>query len=161
MKNIYSYSALDINGERVGLSRYKQKVILIVNTASQCGYTKQYANLQSLYEKYKDKGFTILAFPCNQFANQEPGSEKEISDFCKSNYGVTFPLFSKINVNGKNIHPLFRYLSENATGVLGSKFLKWNFTKFLINKNGEVIKRFSPSTVPEKIEPEIIQLLES
>lgn len=158
-KTIYLFSALDIQQNRVSLARYEGKVVLIVNTASQCGFTKQYAGLQELYEKYKDQDFVILGFPCNQFANQEPGTETEISNFCRSNYGVTFPLFAKINVNGADAHPLYKFLTETAPGFLGTKAIKWNFTKFLINKEGMVVKRFSPSTLPEKLVPEIEALL--
>jgi len=158
-QTIYNFSARTITGELRSLARYKEKVLLIVNTASKCGFTKQYSGLQALFDKYNDRGFEILAFPCNQFANQEPGDSSEISNFCKLNYGVTFQLFEKIDVNGKNTHPLFVYLSENAPGILGTNFIKWNFTKFLINKEGMPIKRFSPSTTPEKLEAEILALL--
>lgn len=158
-KTIYDFKAIANNGKEVQLSDYKGKVLIIVNTASNCGFTKQYSALQTLYEQYKDKGFEILAFPCNQFANQEPGSDKEISQFCKSNYGVTFPLFSKILVRGKNPHPLFQFLASEKPGLLNAKTIRWNFTKFLVNKKGEPVKRYTPSTSPEKIIPDIEKLL--
>ncbi len=158
-QNIYSFSATDISGEIVSLAKYQNKILLIVNTASNCGFTKQYAGLQALYEKYKTNNFDILAFPCNQFANQEPGDEHQISNFCKSNYGVTFKIFQKIDVNAENAHPLFKYLQKAAPGLLGTHFIKWNFTKFLISKAGIPVKRYSPSTIPEKIEQDIIKLL--
>ncbi len=157
--NIYTFNVKTINGLPLSLTRFKGKVVLIVNTASQCGFTKQYGSLQCLYEQFKDKGFEILAFPCNQFAGQEPLEGDKISDFCKMNYGVTFPVFDKINVNGANADPLFEYLQEMTPGLLGSKFIKWNFTKFLIDKNGIPVSRYSPMTLPEKIEPDILKLL--
>ncbi len=156
---IYNFKAIDNKGVEVSLSKYKNKVLLIVNTASQCGFTKQYAALQELYDNYQSKGFEILAFPCNQFGGQEPGSDEEISTFCKLNYGVTFPLFKKIEVNGKNAHPLFDFLKNNAPVFLNMKEVKWNFTKFLIDKNGKPVDRFSPTTNPEKIAPKIEKFL--
>ncbi len=158
-KTVYDFKATTNNGKEVLLSYYREKVLLIVNTASNCGFTKQYSALQTIYEKYKDKGFEILAFPCNQFANQEPGSDAEISQFCKSNYGVTFPLFSKILVRGKNAHPLFQFLVNQKPGLLNAKTIRWNFTKFLINKSGIPVKRYTPSTQPQKIIPDIEKLL--
>ncbi len=158
-QTIYNFSARTISGELRSLARYKDKVLLIVNTASQCGFTKQYAGLQELYDKYKERGFEILAFPCNQFGSQEPGDSTEISNFCKMNYGVTFQIFEKIEVNGAKAHPLFVYLTDTAPGILGTKFIKWNFTKFLITKEGIPTKRYSPSTPPEKIEQDIIASL--
>lgn len=160
-KTIYDFSAKTNDGKLHNLSEYQGKVLLIVNTASQCGFTKQYKGLQELYETYHDKGFEILAFPCNQFANQEPGSNDEISNFCKRNYGVTFQLFDKIDVNGKNAHPLFAFLAAELPGLLNTKFIKWNFTKFLINQQGEPVKRYSPSTPPEKIENDIVGILKT
>jgi glutathione peroxidase len=157
--SVYSYSAKTIKGEEVSLEQYKGKVLLIVNTASKCGFTPQYKGLQALYEKYKDQGVVVLGFPCNQFGGQEPGSEQEIESFCELNYGVTFPMFAKVDVNGENAHPLFVYLSEQAPGVFGSKLIKWNFTKFLVNREGEVIERFAPKTSPADIEKEIEILL--
>jgi glutathione peroxidase len=156
---IYDFECETIEGKPVTLKEYKGKVMLIVNTASKCGLTPQYKGLQSLYDKYKEQGFTVLGFPCNQFLSQEPGTESEIVEFCETNYGVTFPMFKKIEVNGDNTHPLFKYLKEQAPGLMGSKNLKWNFTKFLINRDGEVIKRFSPKTEPETFEKEIKDLL--
>ncbi len=158
-KNIYEFSAKTNSGKEKQLSDYKGKVILIVNTASKCGFTKQYEGLQKIYDKYKKQGFEILAFPCNQFNNQEPGSNDEISNFCKTNYGVTFQLFDKIKVNGKEAHPLFTYLSNVLPGILNMKFIKWNFTKFLVDQNGVPVKRYSPSTAPEKLEMDIQRLL--
>jgi glutathione peroxidase len=141
------------------LADYEGKVLLIVNTASKCGFTPQYAGLQKLYETYQAQGLEILGFPCNQFKGQEPGSEAEIQNFCQVNYGVTFPMFSKIEVNGDNTHPLYAYLKAAAPGALGSKAIKWNFTKFLIGKDGRVIKRFAPNVAPEKMIPDIEALL--
>lgn len=156
---IYDFKATTIQKKEIELSAYKGKVLLIVNTASKCGFTKQYEGLQKLYTDYQKEGFEILAFPCNQFAGQEPGTESDISQFCQKNYGVTFQLFSKIEVNGKNAHPLFTYLAAELPGLLNMKFIKWNFTKFLIDKNGKPYKRYSPSTPPEKIETDIQNLL--
>jgi len=156
--SIYSFSATTITGENQPLSIYKGKVLLIVNTASRCGFTPQYAGLQKLYEKYHHEGFEVLAFPCNQFLHQEPGTEQDIQEFCQMNYGVTFPLFAKIDVRGKNAHPLFKYLVEQAPGAFFSP-IKWNFTKFLVDRKGAVIRRFAPSTPPEKLETDIIKLL--
>ncbi|WP_053217455.1 glutathione peroxidase [Virgibacillus senegalensis] len=158
--NIYDFSATSITGEDISLEHYKGQAMLIVNTASKCGFTPQYQGLQQLYDTYRNQGFVILGFPSNQFMNQEPGDEKAIQDFCQMNYGVTFPMFSKLDVKGKNAHPLFTYLSEQAPGVLSGQ-IKWNFTKFLIDKNGNVIKRYAPSTKPESIESDIQQLLTS
>ncbi len=141
-------------GEEKALSDYNGNVILIVNTASECGFTPQFEGLQKLYEAYKDRGLEILGFPCNQFNNQEPGDDKEISSFCERNYGVTFQMFSKVDVKGEHAHPLFIYLTKEAPGML-TKQIKWNFTKFLINKNGEVINRYAPQTKPESIKQDI------
>jgi len=160
MINIYNFSVKQMDGNIQSLSRYKGKVLLIVNTATECGFTKQFGSLQNIYEKFKERDFEILAFPSNQFANQEPRDGEEISNFCKKNYGTTFQIFDKINVNGKNADPLFVYLQEKQTGLLRNKFIEWNFTKFLINKEGIPVQRFSSMTVPEKIEPEILKLLE-
>ncbi|SEN65649.1 glutathione peroxidase [Lihuaxuella thermophila] len=156
--SIYTFSARTISGEEKSLSDYKGKVVLVVNTASKCGFTPQYKELQKLYETYHAQGFEVLGFPCDQFANQEFESNEEIQHFCKLNYGVTFPLFSKVDVKGENAHPLFKYLTANAPGFL-SKEIKWNFTKFLVNKQGEVVKRYSPTTKPEKLQKEIEKLL--
>lgn len=158
-QGLYTFSALDINGNIINLSTYKGKVLLIVNTASMCGFTRQYTGLEAIYKKYKDKGFEILAFPCNQFNNQEPGNNNAISDFCKDNYGVSFSLFSKIDVKGRNADSLFVYLSQASPGIFGSKEIKWNFTKFLIDRTGKPIKRFAPLTPPESITCDIEKLI--
>ncbi|WP_062199722.1 glutathione peroxidase [Massilibacterium senegalense] len=158
MTTVYDFSAKTITGEDKSLKEYEGKVLVIVNTASKCGFTPQYKELEALYEKYNDQGFEILGFPCNQFMKQEPGTEADIQEFCHMHYGVTFPMFSKIDVKGKNAHPLFQYLTKNTSGVLSSE-VKWNFTKFLINKKGEVVNRFAPATSPEKMVKEIEQCL--
>jgi glutathione peroxidase len=160
MKHFYDFSAVTTMGEEQSMTSYKGKVLLVVNVASKCGFTPQYEGLQKLYETYGDQGFEILAFPCNQFGGQEPGSAKEIQNFCKSNFGVTFPLFDKIDVNGDNTHPLYVYLKDQAPGLMGTTSIKWNFTKFLIDKEGNVIKRFGSSTKPDKIAKEIENLLQ-
>lgn len=156
---VYEYTAKSVRGEEIPLSRYEGKVLLIVNTASQCGFTPQYKGLQELYEKYRDRGLEILGFPCNQFGGQEPGDESDIASFCEVNYGVTFPLFAKIDVNGDNAHPLFRYITKTAPGILGSKSIKWNFTKFLVDRNGQPIKRYASTDAPESLEKDIAKLL--
>ena len=161
IKNIFNFSCKDINGEEINFSDYSDKVLLIVNTASKCGFTPQYKGLQDLYKKYFNQGFEILGFPCNQFGSQEPGTDQEIVEFCNINYDVTFPLFSKIEVNGPSAHPLFSFLTSDKPGLLGTKAIKWNFTKFLINRNGEPVKRFSSKTAPEEISSEILDLLEN
>lgn len=157
-KTVYQFTAESINGEQISFERYKNKVLLIVNTASKCGLTPQYKGLQELYEKYKDDGFEILGFPCNQFAEQEPGSNKEIAESCTLNYGVTFQMFAKIKVNGDDALQLFKFLRHKLPGILGEQ-LKWNFTKFLIDKKGHPRKRFAPTTTPSKISGEIYKLL--
>ncbi len=157
--NFYQFTAKSLQGKEIDMEAFKGKTVLVVNTASKCGFTPQYAGLEELHEKYKDKGLAILGFPCNQFGNQEPGDEKSISEGCLINYGVTFQMFSKVDVNGDNAHPLFNYLKNELGGTLGRK-IKWNFTKFLIDGNGKPVKRFSPTTKPEKLEPEIVKLLE-
>ncbi|MFP4369859.1 MAG: glutathione peroxidase [Candidatus Kapaibacterium sp.] len=157
--SVYDFSAKTIDGEEKSLADYKGKVMLIVNVASECGFTKQYEGLQELYEKYNDKGLIILGFPCNQFGNQEPGGSEEIQKFCKINYGVTFPLFEKIEVNGDNTHPLYAYLKKAAPGALSTEAIKWNFTKFLVDKEGRVASRFAPQTTPESIQSKITELL--
>ena len=154
--NVYSFSVKNSAGEDVSLKIYEGKVLLIVNVASKCGFTPQYKGLQDLYLKYKDKGLQVLGFPCNQFGGQEPGTDGEIQSFCSLNYGVTFPIFQKIDVNGENASPLFRYLKKNAPGLLGSEAIKWNFTKFITGKDGLVKDRFAPSTTPEKLEEDIV-----
>ena len=157
--NIYQFSAKNTLGETVELTSYKNKVLLIVNTASDCGFTPQYKGLQNLYQKHQAQGLEVLAFPCNQFKQQEKGSDEEIKKFCDLRFNIKFPLFSKIDVNGDNAHPLFDFLKTQAPGVLGSKGIKWNFTKFLINKEGDVVKRYAPTTKPEAIEADIEKLL--
>jgi len=159
MKHFYDFTAKDIRGKEISMSIYKNKVLLVVNVASKCGYTPQYEGLEKIYKKYHAQGFEILGFPCNQFKGQEPGTEKEIHNFCKVNYGVTFPLFSKIDVNGDHTHPLYTYLKKEAPGFLGTQSIKWNFTKFLINKNGKVIKRYGSSTKPAELADDIEALL--
>ena len=149
MKTFYDFEATKLNGETVRMKEYKGKTIVVVNTASKCGFTPQYEGLEKLYQKYKDQGLIILGFPCNQFGNQEPGSADDIREFCEVNYGVSFPLFAKVEVNGKDAHPLFKYLkSELSGGIFGSR-IKWNFTKFVINSDGVPVKRYSPLTKPE------------
>ena len=155
---IYDYEVLDANGNKRSLKEYEGKVLLVVNTATGCGFTPQYEGLQNLYEKHKDKGFVILDFPCNQFGNQAPGTDAEIGEFCSLKYGVTFPQFHKIEVNGVNEEPLYTYLKAQQGGVMGSK-IKWNFTKFLIDRTGKVVERFAPTTTPEAIESAIIKCL--
>lgn len=156
--DIYSIKAKAINGDQIDFEKYKGKCLLIVNTASQCGFTPQYDGLENLNQKYKNDGLEILGFPCDQFGGQEPGNDEQIAEGCRLNHGVTFQLFSKVNVNGKNEHELFTYLKNKKSGFLGSR-IKWNFTKFLVDKNGNVVERFSPNTAPSKIEPKIMQLL--
>ncbi|AIQ27972.1 glutathione peroxidase [Paenibacillus sp. FSL P4-0081] len=158
--SVYDYEANTLKGQEESLSKYKGKVLLVVNTASKCGFTPQYKGLQEVYDKFKDRGFEVLGFPSNQFAKQEPGESEDIAEFCEINYGVTFPMYEKINVNGSEAHPLFKYLSKEAPGVLGSKSVKWNFTKFLVDQEGRVLKRFSPQTTPDQIEADIAKLLE-
>ena len=154
----YDFSAKNINGMEVSMKDYKGKVLLVVNTASKCGLTPQFEELESLYKEYKDKGFEILGFPCNQFAKQDPGSNKDIGQFCLINYGVTFNMFEKVDVNGPTAHPIYKYLKNEAKGVL-SKEIKWNFSKFLIDSEGKVIKRYSPTTKPSKLKEDIESLL--
>ncbi|GAB1808123.1 MULTISPECIES: glutathione peroxidase [Priestia] len=157
--SVYEYSAKTIKDEDVSLSNYQGDVLLIVNTASKCGFTPQYKDLQALYEEEKENGLTILGFPCNQFGGQEPGSSNDIEQFCELNYGVSFPMFAKVDVKGEHAHPLFTYLTEQAPGLLGSKGIKWNFTKFLVNRQGEVVKRYAPQTAPKDIQKDIKELL--
>ncbi|TKC82676.1 glutathione peroxidase [Trinickia terrae] len=159
MGEIYHFSARTLGGETIGLDRYRDKVLLIVNTASECGFTPQYAGLQKLHEHYAARGFEVLGFPCNQFGKQEPGDAAQIGSFCEKNFGVTFPMFEKIDVKGPNAHPLYRYLTDEAPGLLGLKAIKWNFTKFLISRNGAVSKRYAPATKPGEIEKDIEALL--
>ena len=159
MTTVMDFSAVLANGDPKNLSDYQGKVLLIVNTASKCGFTPQYTGLESLHQTYGERGFSVLAFPCNQFGGQEPGSEEEIQSFCDLNYQTSFPLFSKVEVNGADSHPLYAHLKEQAPGVLGSQRIKWNFTKFLVNQQGEVVKRYAPSTKPEAIASDIDALL--
>lgn len=154
----YDFEARRLNGVKVAMSEYKGKTVVVVNTASKCGFTPQYEGLEKLYEKYKDQGLVILGFPCNQFGKQEPGTSGEIQEFCQINYGVSFPMFEKIDVNGANAHPLYKFLKSRLGGILGSR-IKWNFTKFVIDKNGHPIKRFAPQIKPEKMETTIQKLL--
>ena len=159
-QSIYEFKIKSLQGKEIDFQDYKNKVILIVNTASKCGYTPQYAGLQSLYLKYKDSGLVILGFPCNQFGGQEPGEKDEIQNSCLINFGVSFPIFEKVEVNGANAHPLFNYVKSSLPGILGIKRIPWNFTKFLFDKNGKPVKRFATITKPEKIEADIQKLLQ-
>jgi glutathione peroxidase len=157
--SIYDFSANSLEGQPVSLSTFKDKVLLIVNTASQCGFTPQYQGLQSIYNKFEKQGFAVLGFPCNQFGQQEPGSATEIQSFCETRFGVTFPLFEKVDVNGSDAHPLFKYLTKSAPGIFGTEGIKWNFTKFLVDRSGKVVKRYPSTTKPEEIEKDIQALL--
>lgn len=159
MKTIYDIEVKTIDGKLKLLKEYQGKVLLIVNVASKCGFTSQYSGLEQLYQRYHSRDLVILGFPCNQFKNQEPGSEKEIMDFCRLTYGVSFEMFAKIEVNGENAHPLYTHLKEECPGLLGSKAIKWNFTKFLVDASGIVRNRFSPATEPADLEEYIVQLL--
>ena len=157
-QKFYEFKANSLQGKEISMDTYKGKVVLVVNTASKCGLTPQYEGLEKLNKIYKDKGLVILGFPCNQFAGQEPGSEKEIAEGCLINYGVTFPMFAKVDVNGENAHPLYKYLKKELKGFPGSE-LKWNFTKFMLDKDGNPYKRYSPTTKPEKMVKDIEKLL--
>ena len=159
MTTLYDFTVDDIQGKPVKLDRYKGKVLLIVNTASKCGYTPQYQGLEALYEKYQAKGLEVLCFPCNQFGAQEPGSAEEIVSFCDLNYGVKFPLFAKVDVNGDKAAPVYEYLKAAKPGILGSEAIKWNFTKFLVGRDGEVLARFAPKDTPESIAPDVEKAL--
>ncbi|MFW2487484.1 glutathione peroxidase [Clostridium chromiireducens] len=158
--NFYDFSAKKMNGQEVKMEKYKGKVVLVVNTASKCGLTPQFKELEELYKDYKDKGLEIIGFPCNQFASQDPGDNKEISEFCLINYGVSFTMFEKIDVNGENAHPLYKYLKNEAKGIL-NKEIKWNFSKFLIDSEGNVVKRYAPITKPSKLRGDIEKLLKN
>ncbi len=158
---LYGFSAPLLDGRTVSLAEFKGRILLIVNTASKCGFTPQYAGLEELYRTNKDRGFTILGFPCNQFGEQEPGSSEEIGAFCERNYGVSFPMFARIDVNGPSAHPLYQFLKETRPGLLGSERIKWNFTKFLVDRNGNVVNRFAPATKPQEIAAQIDALLEN
>jgi glutathione peroxidase len=159
MPAIHDFTVDDIGGKPVKLDRYKGRVLLVVNTASQCGFTPQYAGLEALQKKYHAKGFDVLGFPCNQFGAQEPGTEKEIASFCETSFGVTFPMFAKVDVNGDGAAPLYRWLKKEKPGLLGSEAIKWNFTKFLVDRNGRVVKRYAPNDTPESIAPDIEKAL--
>lgn len=158
MASVYDFTAISLAGEEIPLKRYEGQVLLIVNTASQCGFTPQYKGLQELYQTFSPRGFAVLGFPCNQFGHQEPGDSREIEQFCSTNYAVTFPMFAKIDVNGSNAHPLYQYLKGEKSGLLGSA-IKWNFTKFLVDREGTVAARFAPKVAPEQIEAHIRKLL--
>jgi glutathione peroxidase len=153
------FQANNITGQAVDLKQYTGQVLLIVNTASQCGYTAQYQGLQQLHEEFQAQGFQVLGFPCNQFGFQEPGTSSEIANFCEKNFGVSFPLFEKVNVNGSDAHPLFQYLKRHAPGILGTEGIKWNFTKFLIKKDGQVFKRYPPTTTPQELRADVLSLI--
>ena len=157
--SIYQYSATTIRGEERPLSDYQGQVILIVNTASKCGLTPQFEGLENLHQQFASKGLAVLGFPCNQFANQDPGEDEKIEEFCQLNYGVSFPMFSKIEVNGRGTHPLFKYLKKEARGLLGSEKIKWNFTKFLVDREGKVVRRYAPTDTPEDIAKDIAAYL--
>ncbi|MCC7516806.1 MAG: glutathione peroxidase [Pseudomonadales bacterium] len=159
MSTVFDFSATAIDGKPVDLSAYRGKVLLIVNTASKCGFTPQYQGLQQLFQQYEARGLVVLGFPCDQFGHQEPGAEAEITQFCERNYGVSFPLFAKIDVNGSEAHPLFAHLKAEAPGILGSKGIKWNFTKFLVDRDGRVVGRYAPATAPENLAQDIEKLL--
>ncbi len=159
MTTVYDFTARDIDGKERALSDYRGRLLLIVNTASQCGFTPQYKGLEALHRKYGNKGVEVLGFPCNQFGKQEPGGAKEIKNFCTLTYDVTFPMFAKIEVNGPNAHPLYNYLESEKRGFLGSKSIKWNFTKFLVGRDGKVIARYPPTTKPEALDREIERAL--
>ncbi|MBN2692285.1 MAG: glutathione peroxidase [Burkholderiaceae bacterium] len=160
-QSVFEFSAADLDGQSQALAQWRGKVLLIVNTASACGFTPQYAGLQALQERYGPQGFTVLAFPCNQFGAQEPGSAEEIAQFCISRYATTFPLFAKVEVNGEHAHPLWRWLTREASGLLGSHAIKWNFTKFLVGRDGQVLKRYAPQEKPELIGPDIEMALQA
>ena len=158
--NVYDFDVTALDGKPRPMADYRGKVLLIVNVASACGYTPQYKGLEALYRKYHDRGFEVLGFPCNQFGGQEPGSADEIATFCSTKYDVTFPLFAKIDVNGTHAHPLYEHLKAEAPGALGTKGIKWNFTKFLVNGSGEVVERYGSSTTPEQIDADVAKLLD-
>jgi glutathione peroxidase len=159
MSNVYDFTANSLDGKPVSLRDYSGKVLLIVNTASKCGFTPQYEGLEALYQNYRERGLAVLGFPCNQFGAQEPGTADEIGSFCQKNYGVSFPLFEKVDVNGDAAHPLYRWLKSSAKGLLGSEAIKWNFTKFLVDRQGNVIDRFAPTTKPEDLKSNVEALL--
>ena len=158
--NLYEFTVNTIDGQTETMAVYQGQVLLIVNVASKCGFTSQYAGLEALYRRYREKGFSILGFPCDQFGHQEPGNEAEIRNFCSLTYDVTFPLFAKIEVNGNGTHPFYTYLKKAQPGFFGSEAIKWNFTKFLVNREGQVLKRYAPSDTPEMIEADLIVMLD-
>ena len=159
MTTVYDFEAQQINGKTVKLSDYQGKALLIVNTASACGFTPQFGGLEELHKEYGDKGLVVLGFPCNQFGSQDPGNNDEISSFCQMNYGVSFPMMAKIDVNGGGAHPLYQWLTKEARGILGTQMIKWNFTKFLVGKDGEVIKRYAPTDTPASLKADIEKAL--
>ncbi len=159
MSDIYGHRAQSLDGRDVSLEAYRGQVLLIVNTASKCGFTPQYTSLQALYDRFHDRGFSILGFPCNQFGKQEPGNAEEIANFCSLTYPVSFPMFAKVEVNGDNAHPLYEQLKTEAPGLLGSRAIKWNFTKFLVNRAGVPVERFAPTVKPEDLTAKIMKLL--
>jgi glutathione peroxidase len=160
MSTAYDFTAKTIDGAEQSLGDYRGKALLVVNVASKCGFTPQYTGLEALHRKFKDRGFAVLAFPCDQFGHQEPGDESEIKQFCALNYDVSFPLYAKIEVNGDNAHPLYKWLKTEKAGVLGTEAIKWNFTKFLIDRTGRVLKRFAPTDTPEKIAKDVALVLD-
>lgn len=159
MADFFDFDATSLGGDPVDLAEYRGKTVLVVNVASKCGFTPQYEGLEALYRQYKDKDFVVLGFPSNQFGNQEPGSEAEIGGFCQKNYGVTFPMFAKIDVNGANAHPLYKWMKGQKPGLAGTRDVKWNFTKFLIDGEGQVVKRFGPQDTPSKIEKTVKKMV--
>lgn len=159
MQSIYTFNAVNNKNQTIDFNQYQGKTLLIVNTASACGFTPQYGGLEALYKKYNPQGLEVLAFPCNQFGKQEKGNDEEIRSFCDLNFNISFELFSKVDVNGQQAHPLYEYLKQQAPGILGSKSIKWNFTKFLVNKNGDVVKRFGPRTKPNELESDIEKVI--
>jgi glutathione peroxidase len=161
MTDLYDFSLENIDGSKATMADYRNKVLLVVNTASRCGFTPQYAGLEALYRKYKDQGFAVLGFPCNQFGAQEPGEGAQIAEFCEKSYGVSFPLFAKIAVNGAQAHPLFAHLKREAPGLLGSEMIKWNFTKFLLDRQGKVVARYASITTADEIESAVIPLIQT
>ena len=157
--NVHEFSAKSIDGKEQKLGAWKGKVVLVVNVASKCGFTPQYTGLEAMHRKLKDKGLVVAGFPCDQFGHQEPGNEKEIQEFCSLTYDVSFPMFAKVEVNGDNTHPLYQHLKAEAPGLLGSKAIKWNFTKFLVDRKGEVVRRYAPNDTPEDIQKDVEKLL--
>ncbi len=160
MSSVYDFAAKTLEGEEIRLERFKGKVLLIVNTASKCGFTPQYEGLQKLQDNYAEKGFSVLGFPCNQFGGQEPGNSSEIGEFCQTKFHVAFPMFEKVEVNGTDAHPLYKFLTSEKSGLLGTKAIKWNFTKFLVDQSGKVIGRYGPGVKPEELSSNIQKLLE-